>query len=627
MLESQSKALAKRDPYALPTRRGASVALPPRFPGLDDLDAARRWVSLVPRPWAVDLFCGAGGLSLGLQRSGINVVAAADSDLYAAETHSANVGGLCWTESLADPAPFLDFLSDRGVDHVDVVAGGPPCQPFSRAGGAKIRSLVERGIRPASDPRADLWKSYRKVLEALRPSVALVENVPDMAAAADGSLMVDLVAMFRDLGYVPEVKVLRAEDFGVPQHRARLFVVARKTGEFRWPNRRARVTLRDAIGDLPRVEADQRCDSLDYEGPATQFQKRARLAVPKAEEDLIRDHCTRAVRKDDAEAFELLEEGGTYADLPPKYQRYRTDIFDDKYKRLRWSDVSRTITAHIAKDGYWYIHPDQPRTLSIREAARLQTFSDDVRFAGPPTQQLRQIGNAVPPVLAYAVCRRVRDCLSSDSPASELDIIEPLGRWFAERHVMPRRSPDDAWPFLVGLVVAGGKVTSRRSELESIVAEGFSTPASLMRQRDKFEDAAEGLAASDRVERVIELADRVTRKHEGRVPETVRELRALPHVSETSAATMVSEIFDKPILVIDTPRRRVVERISGRGSEGIWGARLELICMAGKSGPSRTFNTAIRALADEVCTAADPDCSGCPVASQCATAPARNARR
>ena len=107
---------------------------------------------------------------------------------------------------------------------------------------------------------------------------------------------------------------------------------------------------------------------------------------------------TRAVRADDWEAYTGLQPGQTYADIPARLQRYRTDIFTDKYKRLSWEELSRTITAHIAKDGYWYIHPEQHRTLSIREAARLQTFPDWFRFAGQPSHRFAQIGNAVPPL-------------------------------------------------------------------------------------------------------------------------------------------------------------------------------------------------------------------------------------
>ncbi len=216
---------------------------------------------------------------------------------------------------------------------------------------------------------------------------------------------------FRDLGYSVTARVINCFEHGVPQHRARLFIVAnRDVRAFRWPEpRRKRTTLRDAIGDLPVVPGGQRHEELRYRArqPLTPFQKRMRTGLPPASRTVIHDHITRAVRHDDWEAYGELEQGQTYADLPRRLRRYRSDIFTDKYKRLAWDELSRTITAHLAKDGYWYIHPEQHRTLSIREAARLQTFPDHVRFAGAPSHRYRQIGNAVPPMMAESIGKAI----------------------------------------------------------------------------------------------------------------------------------------------------------------------------------------------------------------------------
>ena len=147
-------------------------------------------------------------------------------------------------------------------------------------------------------------------------------------------------------------------------------------------------TLRDAIGDLPPVPPAQRAERIPYFG-SRERRSSSGCATGCPREDLasVYDHITRDVRPDDAEAFALLGEGQTYVDLPMHLRRYRSDIFTDKYKRLAWDEVSRSITAHIAKDGYWYIHPQQHRTLSVREAARVQTFptgsgSPDSRHSG-----------------------------------------------------------------------------------------------------------------------------------------------------------------------------------------------------------------------------------------------------
>ena len=406
------------DPFALPNQRGHVLDPPRRVTAPPpDARAATRWLKTQPKPWAVDLFCGAGGLSLGLARAGFTVVAAADSDASALQTQAANLGPLTFCGDLADTSAFIEFMKDRRLRRAELVTGGPPCQPFSRAGSSKIRSLVSTGKREAVDRRAELWRSFIEVVEYLRPSVILLENVPDMARWNDGAVLLGVMQALRESGFEPRARVLDAYRFGVPQHRARLFIVGTRSRPFSWPRERQRPpTLREAIGDLPRVPGGSTKLSLKYNGPSTAFQRAARRGVPRGERRLIHDHWTRGVRGDDEEAFRLLKPGGTYKDLPRRLQRYRADIFDDKYKRLSWKDLSRTITAHIARDGYWYIHPSQHRTLSIREAARIQTFPDWFRFAGHPTTQFRQIGNAVPATLRRQLAQATQELCSKPSP-------------------------------------------------------------------------------------------------------------------------------------------------------------------------------------------------------------------
>ena len=303
----------------------------------------------------------------------------ADNDPWAVETHTASVGGIGYTGDLTDPADFLEHLAGWGIQAADLVVGGVPCQPFSRAGHSKLKDLIRAGLRADDDPRAALWQSFMRVVEHLHPRVVLIENVPDLPRWDDGAVLIGFLESFRDLGYSVDARVIDCFLYGVPQHRARLFIVATKdTGSFSWPESTGEFTsLRDAIGDLPVVPGGQRHEELRYRPrrPLTQFQKRMRAACRAVvRRDVIHDHITRAVRADDLEAFELLGEGQTYADLPKRLRRYRSDIFTDKYKRLAWNELSRTITAHLAKDGYWYIHPEQHRTLSVREAARIQTF-------------------------------------------------------------------------------------------------------------------------------------------------------------------------------------------------------------------------------------------------------------
>ena len=184
---------ANRDSrYRVAVRRGPRISLNPhrKSPDPDDGECVRAWLESRPRPMVLDLFCGAGGLSLGLEEGGFSVVAAADSDPVATETHAANIQGLTWTGGLSNPTEFLRHLDDWGIESVDLLAGGPPCQPFSTAGMSKIGDLVRRGSRCPRYERADLWRSFFAIVDRLNPGAMLFENVPNFAQAQGGALLI-----------------------------------------------------------------------------------------------------------------------------------------------------------------------------------------------------------------------------------------------------------------------------------------------------------------------------------------------------------------------------------------------------------------------------------------------------
>ncbi len=395
------------DRFAVTARRGLQLRLPrhKEAPDPADLRATKTWVHNREGLTAIDLFCGAGGLGLGLHRAGVSVLVGADSDPWAVETYGANLPCLTFRGDLSDPAELLSHLNGWGISAVDVITGGVPCQPFSRAGKSKIRSLVAARIRHEEDARADLWQSFVQVVDELKPRAVVLENVPDLAEWDGGAVLIGFCDALRTMGYDTDARILNAYEYGVPQHRMRLFIVGVRDGlKFQWPRVDSlQPTLWDAISDLPKIAGGNRVERLPYGGPLTAFQRRMRHGLDSSDEGWIYDHIVREVRADDLQAFRLLPEGGTYTDLPDHLRRYRSDIFKDKYNRLVRSGLSRTITAHIAKDGYWYIHPEQHRTLSVREAARIQTFPDNFRFAGEPSHRLRQIGNAVPVLLGEAI--------------------------------------------------------------------------------------------------------------------------------------------------------------------------------------------------------------------------------
>jgi DNA (cytosine-5)-methyltransferase 1 len=271
---------------------------------------------------------------------------------------------------------------------------------------------LPKSARQLHDERRELWRSVIETVECVKPEAVLFENVPGMTEGQNIFILGRLVEGLETCGYQVSLRQLAARAWGVPQRRERVFLVAVRSGcTFLWPEpARESATLRDAISDLPAVVGGEHNQWCDYAGPRTALQQRLRQGVPEADRFRLYDHYSRAVRSDDLEAFRLMDHGTKYSDLPDHLKRYRDDIFDDKYKRLAWDAVSRTITAHLAKDGYWYIHPEQHRTLTIREAARLQTFPDWFRFTGTPTHQFRQIGNAVPPLMAAAIGQAILAC-------------------------------------------------------------------------------------------------------------------------------------------------------------------------------------------------------------------------
>ena len=248
-------------------RRGTRIELEPHpdAPDPSDREAVREWLESLPRPWAVDLFCGAGGLSLGLEEGGFSVVAAADSDRVSTETHAGNIQSLTWTGDLSNPAGFIGQLDEWGIESVDLVAGGPPCQPFSNAGASKIGHLVKTGHRQARDERADLWRSFFSIVDRLKPSAMLFENVPNFARAQDGALLIALMDELNHRGYAVHVEVLDAWRYRVPQHRSRLFVVGiAGDQEIRMAQayeKGVRPSGRPS-GTLPVVQADSREEAL-----------------------------------------------------------------------------------------------------------------------------------------------------------------------------------------------------------------------------------------------------------------------------------------------------------------------------------------------------------------------------
>jgi DNA (cytosine-5)-methyltransferase 1 len=406
-------------------------------------------------PVALDLFSGAGGLSLGFKMAGYHIGLGVEKEVLPHRTHCYNFGDLCYLGDIREIFDPTYFAQEHGLQQVDVIIGGPPCQGFSRVGRGKIRSL-HNDPTYIHDPRNQYYREFIRFIEALQPLYFVLENVPDMQYYRDGGelLLQKALRGFRAMGYVVDYQVLYSNHYGVPQTRKRLFIVGNRLGhEIKWPEKThvdSQVTVWQAIADLPIIPHHHRLDEMPYE-PRSEiglYQQQMR----EGSRGVLYNHQTRDHNEQDLAAFALMPEGGKYIDLPKEYKRYRDDIFKDKYRKLFRDRPSWTIEAHIGKDSYRYIYPSRdgepepPRTISVREAARLQSFPDHFRFLGPFTKQFYQLGNAVPPLLAKAVAEAIRPGVLSgmeSSTGSYLVTSSSHGRNFAWTAVPVKMGPSD----------------------------------------------------------------------------------------------------------------------------------------------------------------------------------------
>lgn len=390
-------------------------------------------------PSVVDLFAGPGGLGEGFRQSGFFIAAAVDSDEYAQKTLTLNAGArgtLVINENVRR-------LKISGK--VDVVVGGPPCQGFSNVGIPRIRHqrLTKEKKTRVRDPRRTLYREFVRIVNDLQPQFFVMENVPTLLSFRGGKVRDEIVRQFNSIGYETKVDILNAANFGVPQVRKRAFFIGNRIGaENPFPvkthtNQSAtgqmtldggqvlprQLTVFDAISDLPPLEPGTGTDESPYPMPSrlTVYQRWAREGSPMLYNHVARNHSER-----DREIFRTLKEGQKMSDLPAAMRPYRADIFADKIKKQSWNRPSSTILSHMQKDGLMYVHPDsaQARTFTPREAARLQSFPDWFRFCGPMTQQFKQIGNAVPPLLARRIAEVIRPLLKPmERPVVSYEIL------------------------------------------------------------------------------------------------------------------------------------------------------------------------------------------------------------
>lgn len=391
----------------------------------------------------IDFFGAPGGLSLGFEMVGFKGIGALDIFKAGMETYAFNFPRTRIIVGDIRKISVNDLKREMGITshEIDVVIGGPPCQGFSTIGRVKIASLARNGVwklnnhhpRFIDDPRNELYKEFIRMVNGLKPKIVVMENVPGMMSYRNGEIVREIIEDFDSAGYAAQARILNAVEYGVPQIRKRIFFIAvRKDLKIAilWPEPthtysnsipfegkklKPAVTVWEAIGDLPApVPGKPKLADVPLSYDREPFSEYQRWARQSSRE--VHNHVTRQHNERDIKVFSLMKEGDRWKDLPEEIKRsygYRDDIFNDKFKKLKRGEPCWTVVAHLYKDGYMYIHPVEPRTITVREAARLQSFPDTFIFKGSRTDQFKQVGNAVPPLLAKAVALSVKKMLEN----------------------------------------------------------------------------------------------------------------------------------------------------------------------------------------------------------------------
>ena len=402
----------------------------------------------------IDLFAGAGGLSEGFIRNGFKPIAHVEMNKDACDTLKTRAAfhhlkenkkintyydylkGKISRQELWNKVPFniiesvinkeistetLPFIFDKidaelGGKEVDLVIGGPPCQAYSVAG--RARKNME------DDPRNHLYLHYVQFLKRYKPKMFVFENVPGILSASNGIYLDKIFEAVKEAGYELEKSVLNAKNFGVLQDRKRVIIIGwkRELG-FKYPHFEVKENnfeiLKHLFSDLPKIKSGQ------GEWNVSKYAKKTNAYLESTGIrngiDFTTQHIARFNNENDLEIYRIAVEKWTnegkrlnYAELPPRLIKHsNTSTFSNRFQVVNHKGVSHTVVAHICADGHYYIHPDiaQNRSITVREAARIQSFPDDYFFESSRTAAFKQIGNAVPVLMADGIAKKIKEML------------------------------------------------------------------------------------------------------------------------------------------------------------------------------------------------------------------------
>ena len=400
----------------------------------------------------IDLFAGAGGLSEGFIREKFEPVAHVEMNSDAADTLKTRIAFHHFSQKknltkyysylqqdvsrneLWDSLPqhLLESVINEEISNntiesifekidsqldekkVDVIIGGPPCQAYSLVGRSRDPNRMK------DDKRNFLFRYYAKFLIRYKPKYFVFENVLGLLTAGNAKYLNEMLELFEEIGYSADMKVLNAEEYGVLQKRRRVIIIGRRgKTKFQFPELQKiennwQIT-RDLFFDLPYLKPGQELEVADYTKNINEYLKKTetRNGINYTTQHITRKHNDR-----DLEIYSLAidkwlndRQRLKYNDIPKRLQTHKnTEAFLDRYKVIDPTGHSHTVVAHIAKDGHYYIYPDikQVRSISVREAARIQSFPDNYFFEGGRTAAFKQIGNAVPPLMAEKIAASLK---------------------------------------------------------------------------------------------------------------------------------------------------------------------------------------------------------------------------
>jgi DNA (cytosine-5)-methyltransferase 1 len=398
----------------------------------------------------IDLFAGAGGLSEGFVRAGFKPIAHVEMNRDACDTLRTRTAyhwlkenkksriynqylksevknkASLWRnvpEHLINsvinkeisettlPEIFTSIDNQLNGKKIDLIIGGPPCQAYSVVGRAR---------------KDHLYKHYVKFLEKYRPKMFVFENVPGILSAKNGEYLSKIFKAVRNAGYevaIPPKNHLNAKDFGVLQDRKRVIIIGwHRELNLNYPEFETSANnfqvLKDLFSDLKPLKNGQgTLNAMEYAKPTTEYLKQTNIRNGL---EFVTQHISRPNNDNDLEIYQIAIDQWNngkrlnYAELPKRLIKHtNTDSFINRFQVVNGKGISHTIVAHIAMDGHYYIHPDkkQNRSISVREAARIQSFPDDYFFEGTRTAAFKQIGNAVPPLMAHKIAEKIREMI------------------------------------------------------------------------------------------------------------------------------------------------------------------------------------------------------------------------